>query len=325
MKYLLWFFVLFLLPFQTLEAEEDLGPIDVPSSVFISNVRGGFVPQTIEVLEPGKMEFHTSVTHTNFWTVGRINFLDLESTQYHFGMRAGTSPRNELGIQFRLLWYGGGIFDKLIEKFHGWINAGSFSRYQWPRNTTAYQRKNINPYQPPTYAAEFPSGYFLNDIILTKKTSIIDGMLAWRSSIRLPVNTLVDGTGIINTLDYRYSFKWRYGHDLQVYGSISVAYYDKAEFFDMETIDWQLFLFGGIKAKWASRLYGVLQMHYETRSIHDKATAGIKMSDSFEWVLGIQWLATDRMLLQFAVIEDSTFSASEPDVSFHFSMRIRPN
>ena len=288
----------------------DIGFLDSPSTQFIGLYRLTFQPDSITTLNPGRFKFKFTATDANYWFGSKDYFIDGEIAQFSLKASYGIVEKLELSAQFRFIWQGGGVFDNLIESFHHLFGFPNARRERFPQNRLRFINWGANH-------IDWEPGVSLNDLQLIAKVSLIDQYLSVKTDLRFPINSLSTAFGAQVSLQSQVLTEV-----VNFLVSIGFSLHEQETFFFYRTSRLQYFGMVQVRFKTSTNFGVVLGTAASSKPIQAKGIENLS-ENAYEFHLGIQWVITDRWLLQLAIIEDGIKHGNSPDVGFHLSLTIQ--
>lgn len=293
----------------------DVGPLNPAPSQVPSIYRLGYQPDSVSTLDPGEFKFRLSATHANYWFSSYNYLMDGEIGQFSLKTDYGIAERFEIGVQFRLIWQGGGVFDSIIEGFHHTFGFWNQMRELVPRNNLWF--RNWETREEPNWQP----GLVLNDITFSGKFALVPGnnkqtedFVSIRTDLRFPVKSVDDSFGFQSVLQSQLLSRI-----FDFFFSIGFNYHKPTSFFTYETAEWQYFGLAQIRIKSEQNFGVVVGILINSRSIKEEGIYSFSELAG-EIQFGVQWRLSEKWLLQLAAIEDGISFGNEPDVAFHFSL-----
>lgn len=272
---------------------DDLGALSIPSQSFGTNYYMTYQPSAINPLAPRRQLYELSISHSNYWGLGNRYLLDGEITQYSLSGRVGLGGL-EIGATLRFIWQGGGIFDSAIVWGHRTIGIPLIYRNQLPKDKLMFIS-----YSPQT---GFTYKYWreelrINDLIISKKVSILRDYISSTTSFRIPLDSLVKGFGCLQALNFRIPVD-----SVDFLLGTALAWHEGHYLFDIPLLDLHFSFNLTIKAN-VHKSVALLLGFYGQSPI----TAEPKFDTSdwaFEMYSGIQFGLGDLYYLQIAAINN---------------------
>ena len=317
-KYFLsiFIFLTFLIPSTVYAFDDvnDLGSLDHDSQSLLGIWRLGYKPSPTTNLKEHQALMGIQLTESNFWLAARFPYsptegllIDAELTEATFNFRVGISDSVETAVYIRLITIHGGFLDTYIESFHHTFGFFNAYREYYPRNNVVIADTRYG-------RADFKPQTTLNDIIIENKFSLIPDTLQLIKQVRIPVNSIVGGSGILLAFQSNFRFE-----DFSTQIALGFTWHEDKKFFFYDTHNFVSFAHVSLKfrlEKWCAIIFA-----WQGQTPYGEGSETYYYNEFVsETYLGAQFLIDDT-IIQFSIIENIKQTTSG-DIGFHFSVAI---
>ena len=304
-----------------------LGPLLLRSQSPLNVLRLTPTPLPALTVERGEWNIGALVNWDNYFDVDPQGayIIDAESFGVTMGVAYGLSDRFDVSLALPVSYRGGGILDRFIEDFEGFLGVENAVRRRYPRNQflILFHGEDGRTYQR-TGAA---SGWGIEDGTATVRYQISEGSetrpaLLVGLGLKIPLGRedSLRSTGGVDVL-LGASAAQRAGR-FNLYATLSGMRYANDGFLGVQLRRFQWSALGAVEFRKSERTSYLLQALVTS-------PAAVRYRDfaksTYEVTLGLKRALSRDVLLEASILENLFVFDNSPDVGLHVGLVWRPN
>lgn len=298
-----------------------LGPLRLRAQSPLAILRLTPTPETPATLLGGQWQAELLTSWNNYFDYDPARYtIDAEMLRFTLAGAYGVTSRLELGASLPLSYRGGGILDRFIENFEGWLRVPNEDRKRAPRNRFLILIRGSDGRVFERSGRD--SGWGIEDGTMSARYQLARGSettpaLTASFVLKLPVGR---EASLFSSGGYDVAGGLSAGQRLgrfNAYASAVAIHYATTEMVGVRLRPNQLSLFTGVEFRRSTRTSWLLQALVTSPGAE---TFGDFSKNTYEITVGLKHLLSPDLLVEASLLENLFIFDNSPDVGFHVGL-----